>query len=134
MTRRICIYAGLAVLSLLLLSCSGAYKRGAFGELFENGRWTYAGGYSGDWHCEIKANGEWYGSFSGAGGVSTGLRELRGEGNAVVFLPDNAGRRTATIGQRGNNGSFSIRIIGPNHTGELITGTGATTITTMQKE
>jgi hypothetical protein len=134
MNRRIGLCIGLIVIGLLVAGCSGGYQRGSFGEIFENGYWTYKDGYSGDWRCEITANGEWYGSFSGAGPSPTGLRELRGDGNAVVFLPDNASARTATVGQKGDNGPFSIRIIGPGHSGELITGTGDQTITTMQKD
>ena len=132
MKRRICIYISLALLGLVIVGCSGAYTRGADGEVFENGRWTYKDNYSGDWRCEIESNGEWYGDFSGANGEPTGLRSLRGDGNAVVYLPDNIEIRVATVGQKDDSGPFSIRIVGPGHSGELVSGHDTTPITTTQ--
>ena len=130
--RFIClIILALAVASLA--GCGGGYKTGTYGEVFEDARWTYKDGYTGTWRAEITANGEWFGRFSGANGTSSGLRERKGIGNAVVYLPDDANMRTATVGQNSDNGQITIRIVGPNHTGELVTGKGKTTITTTQK-
>jgi len=127
---------GLSLLVLLLatiLGCSGGYTPGSMGETYQDGRWQYKDGYSGKWYCEIHANGEWSGTFSGSGGGNSGFRELRGVGDAVVYLPDNAERRTATVQQRSDNGYFSIQIIGPSHTGDLVSGQGKGEITTTQK-
>lgn len=123
----------LVVVCLSVCGCGG-YKYGTYGEVFENANWTYKDGYSGSWYCEIQANGEWYGTFSGSGsGQPGGLRELRGKGNAIVYLPDNAESRYVTLGQKSDNGHFSIRIVGPNHTGEVVTGQGKMKIESTQK-
>ena len=126
------IIAGL-VLLFLMPGCGG-YKPGQYGESFENANMTYKDGYTGRWYCEINANGEWYGTFSGSGaGQSGGVRELKGKGNSIVYLPDNADSRYVKVGQKSDNGHFSIRIVGPNHTGEVISGQGKMEIESTQK-
>ncbi|MEZ5360683.1 MAG: hypothetical protein R3F48_17855 [Candidatus Zixiibacteriota bacterium] len=123
----------LGLVCLSVVGCGG-YKYGTYGEVFENANWTYKDGYSGRWYCEIHANGEWYGNFSGAGtGIDTGLRVREGKGNAIVYLPDNADSRYVKVGQKSDNGHFSIRIVGPEHTGEVVTGQGKMEIESTQK-
>ncbi|MCK5126644.1 MAG: hypothetical protein KAR42_10340 [candidate division Zixibacteria bacterium] len=129
---RISAFVITGICMLLLLGCGG-YKSGSYGETFENANMTYKHGYSGDWYCEIQANGEWYGTFSGSGsGQPGGVRELKGKGNAVVYLPDNAQSRYVKVGNK-TDGHFSIRIVGPNHTGEVVTGQGKMEIESTQK-
>ncbi len=131
--RRALLFSIIGIVAIFVMSCGG-YKYGSYGEVFENANWTYKHGYSGDWYCEIQANGEWYGSFSGSGnGQPGGLRELKGKGNAIVYLPDNAESRFVKVGQNADNGHFSVRIVGTDHTGEVISGQGVMEIESTQK-
>lgn len=131
--RYVILVTLLGLMCLAVCGCGG-YKSGTYGEVFENASWLYKDGYSGRWYCEIQANGEWYGSFSGAGtGQAGGLRELKGKGNAIVYLPDNAESRYVKVGQSSDNGHFSIRIVGPGYSGEVTTGQGKMEIESTQK-